>query len=230
MYVSSSGAAETYREPSKLQQKLRVASVAAHRTIDMLFDGSPIQEMSRRQGWRTFFMEGHMDGVQYEWFKRLFSTHLIQSVVQTGFNAGHSAFAFANLGANRVTSFDINEHSYVLPAHEYLLSRFPKTQFELVLGDSRETVPEHPVAPPHDLAFIDGGHSRDVALSDLAGLSHLVRPGGYLVMDDYGGSLPWQIEPTIAYDQAISDGLVTPIDTVRTERSGWALGQYRAQL
>jgi hypothetical protein len=214
---------------SLLRRKMIAAKVATQRTLDMLFDPSPIQEMSRRLGIKTFFMEGGMDAAQYEWIGKFFADSAIHTVVQTGFNAGHSAFTFADHGAVSVTSFDINEHAYVRPAHEYLINRFPQTQFQLVFGDSTKTVPSHRDEMRYDVAFIDGGHSQAVAESDLAALRRLVKPGGYVVMDDYGDTMPWQIGPTLAYNQAVSDGMVIPISVERTTgSSGWALGQYAA--
>jgi len=211
---------------SRLHRKLKSGMVASHRTIDMLFDDSPIQEMSRRHGLKTFFMEGYMDSAQYEWIEKLFAVESISKVVQTGFNAGHSAFAFANLGSDTVTSFDINHHPYVRPAHEYLIKRFPATNFSLILGDSLETVPAHKDEVLYDIAFIDGGHSQSVAYSDLFTMRRLVKDKSYVIMDDYGDSFPWQVGPTLAYDQAISDGLIKPMCVEHTKKSSWALGQY----
>jgi predicted O-methyltransferase YrrM len=211
---------------SSLQRKVSGAKEATRRVLDTLFDKSPIQEMSRRHGLKSFFLEGYMDPQQFAWFADLYAKEPITNVVQTGFNAGHSAFAFAYLGSRAVTSFDINEHSYVQPAHDYLERRFPWIDFRLVLGDSVTTVPEHQDDNLYDLAFIDGGHSQEVAVNDIANLRRLTLPGAYVVMDDYGGTAPWQIGPTAAYEQAVSDGLVTHLTTEHTRGSDWALGKY----
>ena len=208
------------------QRKFYGARVSAYRILDMLFDDSPIQEMSRRHGLKAFFLEGHMDAKQYEWFEKLFVAESIKRIIQTGFNAGHSAFAFADLGADSVTSFDINEHAYVQSAHEYLVGRFPATDFKLVTGDSTKTLPAYQDETKYDIAFVDGGHSPEVAYSDLVSMQRLLKPGSYVVMDDYGDTKPWQIGPTSAFNQAASEGIIEPICIEHTQRSGWAVGRY----
>lgn len=42
----------------------------------------------------------------------------------------------------------------------------------------------------YDLMYIDGDHSYEGAKGDIENYSHLVKPGGYLVMDDASWSLP----------------------------------------
>jgi predicted O-methyltransferase YrrM len=221
-------ARETNASASPLQRKLASAKVAGQRVLNYLTDESPLREMSRRQGLvGTFLMEGHIKPEQYYWFAKLFRNEDIAYVVETGFNAGHSAFAFANLGAWSITSFDKGEHHYVKPAHEYLVNRFPNTLFNLVIGDSVETVRSYEDSPvKNDLAFIDGGHDPVTSLEDLVNLRRLVKPGGLVVMDDYGHDYSWQFGPTQAFNHAVEVGYVTPLDVEMPPDASWAVGRY----
>jgi len=66
---------------------------------------------------------------------------------------------------------------------------------EVVLGDSRETVPAFALLFPAekcDLVFVDGGHSHAEAAADLANLAGLARGQGTVVLVDdteQGGNL-----------------------------------------
>lgn len=192
----------------------------------VLLDRTPLREMSRFHGLGMLTMEGFMRPQQFRWFEQLFADHQLQNIGETGFNGGHSAFAFAYLGASRVTSFDSGEHSYSRPAADFLPKRFPHTQFELVVGDSRETVPTHTTPTPFDAVFINGGHSQEVAESDLVGMRHLSQPNGLVIVDDYTDKYPWRIGPKVAYDQAVNDGIIEHLEVAAGEHRVWALGQY----
>ena len=70
-------------------------------------------------------------------------------------------------------------------------SRFPD-QFALILGDSKQTLAAHlgqmldanPQATL-DFAIVDGGHDMVTARSDLMIMEALLKPGGFLWLDDF---------------------------------------------
>ena len=72
-------------------------------------------------------------------------------------------------------------------------------------------------AMPLSLVFIDGGHSREAALTDYRCWAPQVRPGGILAIHDLfadpaeGGQAPYEI-----YRLALASGLFAELDTVRT--------------
>jgi predicted O-methyltransferase YrrM len=72
-------------------------------------------------------------------------------------------------------------------------------------------------AMPLALVFIDGGHSRQAALTDYRCWAPHVRPGGILAIHDLfpdpaeGGQAPYEI-----YRLALASGLFAALDTVRT--------------
>lgn len=112
-------------------------------------------------------------------------------VLEIGFNAGHSALLFlsAGGGANEYTFFDLGGHSYVRPCLEYVRKQFPSIDMTYIEGDSTRTLPEFVAADAtkkgtYDLVHVDGGHDRDVVLSDVSVAIDLVAPGGLMILDD----------------------------------------------
>lgn len=192
-----------------------------------ILDRTPLKEMSRFHAAHIFGMEGFMRQRQYRWFEELFNEHAFRSVGETGFNGGHSAFAFAYLGAESITSFDLMEHPYVAPASEMLKKRFPSTSFNLIGGDSTQTVPQYSITSGFDLVFIDGGHSLEVAKSDVISMHKHAQEGSIVVVDDYGTGRASGVGPKLAYDHAVSDGMIEPIDVISGNLSTWAVGSYR---
>ena len=210
-----------------IARKLRSAAFVLYKTINAsILDQTPLREMSRFHGLDIVTMEGFMRQRQYNWFKSLFDNHEIKHVGETGFNGGHSAFAFANLGAETVTSFDLCEHRYVKPAARFLEQRFPSTNFELVIGDSSKTLPQYIGSVAFDLMFIDGGHSQEVAAEDIASMHRLSTKNGLVVVDDYNNDRTWRNGPKAAYDNAVNDGLIEPIQVRSGDLRTWALGKF----
>lgn len=106
------------------------------------------------------------------------------SIMEIGFNAGHSMLLFLMQKPNaKCTIFDICEHIYVYPCFEYLKTAFPNAQLELIEGDSCMTVSNY-AAQQFDLVHVDGGHLEHVAASDMANGLRLCKQGGYIILDD----------------------------------------------
>ena len=141
-----------------------------------------------------------------------------KTVCETGFNVGHSSLLW--LAANpdiNVVSFDIGVHDYVIPAADYIATNFPG-RFKLIIGDSRETLPMHDPSLKCDLFFVDGGHSREVAQSDMFwAISHLNKdnPDSRILVDDL--HLPGV---RAVWDRAITNGLLTNLTIVGDEANG----------
>lgn len=201
------------------------------RALSIATERTPLREMTRFHGLRNALsMEGFMRSTQYHWFEDLFSEEPINNVAEVGFNGGHSAFTFANLGAVSITSFDLGEHDCVRPAARYLEGRFPDTLFDLVLGDSRETIPKYSAPEPFDAVFIDGGHDYEIAAADIANLRPHAKPDALVIMDDYGAQYSWGLTgPKHAYDEAVNMGAIQHIETASGDLRGWALGRYAPQ-
>jgi len=106
-------------------------------------------------------------------------------VCQTGFNYGTSAFAFLCSGALRVLSWDLGEHDYVQKASDLIEKQFPG-RHSLVLGDSTKTLKDASLMTDQrcDVVFVDGGHTFDIAKSDMENFKSIAKPGALVVLDD----------------------------------------------
>jgi FkbM family methyltransferase len=150
-----------------------------------------------------------------------------KSIMEIGFNAGHSALLFLSLTPpeTKVVSFDLGEYAYVFAAKRYIDSVFPG-RHTLVTGDSTATIPKYEeqvahrmknpeTAPPlrFDFIFIDGGHQHDIPMKDILNSQRLAAGSHTVVaIDDIARNPEHQahytIEPTKAWLQMISAGVV----------------------
>src|SRR6266496_194292 len=162
------------------------------------------------------------------------------SIAEIGFNIGFSSIAFLESSpAVQVTSFEINTEASVKSAKEFIDSRYPD-RHHLIYGDSTHTVPAFQVPPSSDgfdLVFIDGGHDYSCVKADITNARRLAKPGATIVVDDLTPWFKWGIGPTTAWDEAVRDDIVTPLeymsDALAVSRIQgpaervWAVGQYR---
>ena len=89
----------------------------------------------------------------------------------------HTGMAGEQRHSTTVYSFDVGIHGYTRPMSEYLQPIFPG-RLHLTTGDSRQTVPRFSSTNRHikcDLMIIDGGHSYEVAFSDLENMRSLAK-------------------------------------------------------
>ena len=149
------------------------------------------------------------------------------SIMEIGFNAGHSALLFLAITppTTKVVSFDLGEYAYVFAAKRYIDSVFPG-RHTLVTGDSTTTVPKYEeqvahrmknqlTAPPlrFDFIFIDGGHQNDIPMKDILSSQRLAAgPHTVVAVDDICRTperhAHYTIEPTNAWQQMVSAGMV----------------------
>jgi predicted O-methyltransferase YrrM len=183
--------------------------------------------------------EGSSSPEQQDYLARLVRQSKARLVGEIGFNAGFSSLAFLNASADvRVVSFDIGCHEVVAPAKEFVDAQYPG-RHELVLGDSAWSVPRYRTQHPEarfDIVFIDGGHEYEQAREDISNMRALSHPGTCVVIDDLTPWLWWGEGPTRAWTEAISQGLIAPVEIVKDgqlvrdieppgERS-WGVGHY----
>ncbi len=87
--------------------------------------------------------------------------------------------------ASDVTDYDeknVKKHHTAADVSKFLTASGVK--HTLIKGNTRETLPMF-FGSQVDFAFIDGGHSIETIASDWHYVSHIVRPGGVVVFDDY---------------------------------------------
>lgn len=127
----------------------------------------------------------------------------VVSVLEIGFNAGHSSNTFLQHPNTRVTSLDLGCRPYVSVAKAWIDDRYPG-RHTLVLGDSTQTLPQLIQTNPHttfDLVFIDGGHDEATVRSDLENCLRLAHDQTLLLMDDVVYTDGWQAEYTVGPTQ-----------------------------
>jgi FkbM family methyltransferase len=145
-----------------------------------------------------------------------------QSILEIGFNGGHSALLFLAITPpeTKVVSFDLGLYSHVFAAKRYIDAVFPG-RHTLVTGDSTNTVPayEDQVAhrvplPPRtfDFLFVDGGHEGEIPLKDLVNCMRLASENHIVAMDDVNRvrkeKTHWNKTPTLAWELMTSSNFI----------------------
>lgn len=104
------------------------------------------------------------------------------SMLEIGFNIGYSSAIWLEAGIQELYIIDINNHK---DTHAALLSTqntYATKHIRYLLADSTSDKAKNYTIPDIDIAFIDGGHTYDICLSD----SYLAINKGakWLVYDD----------------------------------------------
>ncbi len=107
----------------------------------------------------------------------------IKNVMEIGFNSGFSTLLMLITNPNlNINCYDLGEHKYTMPCYEKLKETFGD-RINIVIGDSTITLQN--VNAQYDLIHIDGGHSTEVAESDIINCYRLSKNKTILIMDDY---------------------------------------------
>ena len=167
-------------------------------------------------------------GAQVTRLRELVTKRAPKSIMEIGFNAGHSALLFLAITPpeTKVVSFDLGEYAYVFAAKRYIDSVFPG-RHTLVTGDSTITIPKYEeqvahrmknpdTAPPlrFDFIFIDGGHQDDIPTKDILNSQRLASGEHTIVAIDDICRDPerhahYTIEPTKAWVQMVRAGVIS---------------------
>jgi len=166
---------------------------------------------------------------QAETYSDMAEQGALKTVCETGFNAGHSALRFLTLSKAQVYEFDLGAHKYAHISADFLTQSFPG-RLNVTFGDSTQTVPAFHKANPGvkcDLAIVDGGHSYEVAMADLASFNKMVRANHVLVMDDTPCKATWCQGPNEAWKDMKRRGCITETRSVPMGRKrGFVIGKY----
>lgn len=106
-------------------------------------------------------------------------------VLEIGFNSGFSALVMLVSNPTlQLTSLDICEHQYTNACYEYLKKIF-NSRINLIKGDSRHTLPYLLKSNNNfGLYIVDGGHTQDVAESDIRNIVTYANAGALVLIDD----------------------------------------------
>lgn len=106
-----------------------------------------------------------------------------ENIMEIGFNAGFSTLLMLLTNPNiKLTCFDLGEHTYTMPCFQKLKETFGD-RIDIIIGDSTQTLRYR--NDIYDLIHIDGGHSTEVATSDIENAYRFSKTGTIIIMDDY---------------------------------------------
>ena len=136
----------------------------------------------------------------------------IRTICEVGFNGGHTAVNLLSARPDStLVAFDLGRHGAVAMGRGFIESRFPG-RFELVVGDSKQTVPKYAQDRPDvkcDFIHVDGDKTYEGTALDLALLQQLANPDGHvLIMNDLGCNGAWCHGGTKAWAEAKKAGRV----------------------
>lgn len=149
------------------------------------------------------------------------------SILEIGFNAGHSASIFLENTDRNVVSFDIcinhwgdGRHTDCIErAKKYIDLTYPE-RHSLIVGDSKDTVPKFALDNDDDVVaiFVDGDHSYEMASTDLNNAINIVNRGTMVIMDDVT-TIPEKCAcgPTKAWGEAVGAGIILEIERCEFE-------------
>lgn len=107
----------------------------------------------------------------------------IKNVMEIGFNSGFSTLLMLVSNPNiYITCYDIGEHKYTLLCYQKLKELF-RDRINIIIGNSKNTLLLD--NNKYDLIHIDGGHTIEIAESDIINTYRLSKPRTILIMDDY---------------------------------------------
>jgi predicted O-methyltransferase YrrM len=155
----------------------------------------------------------------------------VKTVLEIGFNAGHSSDTFLKSKDNvTVTSFDLGYHNYVIYGKSYIDQKYPE-RHQLIIGDSTKTLPDFitNTDKKYDVIFIDGGHAYEVSYSDLINCKQLAHKDTIVIMDDVTNAANevYNMGPSKAWKDAIAQNIVVQEDHFEFNRwRGMSTGKY----
>jgi hypothetical protein len=117
-------------------------------------------------------------------FRAVYELVRPKTVLEIGFNLGHSTVIWLELGVRHVTALEPNPRLSTCMARDYVTSRYGGVESEGGrFGMTHESSRTTKIKGPFDLMFVDGSHEREWVESDIALGKALRVP--YFLMDDY---------------------------------------------
>jgi len=169
---------------------------------------------------------------QQEFLQNFLSLHTnIKNILETGFHVGLSAATMMDTRNDIfVTSFDIFWFDYTRKA-KLLLDIFYPGRNSLIAGNSVNTLPtffkQFPSYQP-DLVFIDGGHEHPVPYIDLYYILGHVKPGTWVIIDDYCTEHGSQ-GVIAAVNSFVESKVIEDYIIYKSEDRGWLVGKRSSE-
>lgn len=104
------------------------------------------------------------------------------SMLEIGFNIGYSASVWLESGISTLAIIDINSHKDTKNAILATEKKYSSKQLIWLLENSTSELAKNWVIPDIDMAFIDGGHTYEICMSD--SLLSINKGAKWLVYDD----------------------------------------------
>jgi len=148
--------------------------------------------------------------ISYRTLFEFVKQHKPKTILEVGFNAGHSACCFLNASPDAAMySFDVCQYGIEKEGLEVLQKYF---NIQLIEGNSKDTLPkwldENKIL--FDFIFIDGDHGYPTALSDINTSIPFLSQNGHIIVDDA------EFEPVT---NAIRDSNIWELDVSFLENS-----------
>lgn len=105
-----------------------------------------------------------------------------KSILEIGFNIGYSAAIWLEQDIKQLYIIDINNHKDTEQAIKATIKAYPDSFINYLLTDSTDDIAKQWVIPKIDLAFIDGGHTYEICMSD--SLLSINKGAKWLLYDD----------------------------------------------
>jgi len=131
-------------------------------------------------------------------FRMVYELVRPKTVLEIGFNLGHSAVMWLMLGAKYVASIEVRDDAKVRKAAAAIITRYPERHM-LYFGSDEATFN----IGEFDLIFIDGSHDKEFVMRDINHALELRCP--YILMDDYD----WHHGPGVV--QAVEECGLIPV-------------------
>ena len=166
---------------------------------------------------------------QVEHLTKCVSNDTIQTMLEIGFNAGHSAEIFLEANPRlHLISYDLKAHDYTASGKEFIDLTYPG-RHTIIYGDSKITVPED--NNTYDAFFIDGGHDYICANADIRNCYRLAKHGSLVIVDDVvspTNQQQWSVDPSRVWQEVLQEGLVKQIFSAEyAQGRGMVVGYYQ---
>lgn len=105
-----------------------------------------------------------------------------KNMLEIGFNIGYSTAVWLDAGIDTLAIIDINNHKHTEPAIRSTIIKYSYKDIKYLLVDSTSKEAKEWQIPNIDIAFIDGGHTYDICMSD--SLLSISKGAKWLIYDD----------------------------------------------